>query len=100
MCEDHLQLPNIIWVGSGVHGEGSVRERVGTWRSWESSVQPHQLGSLGSKESAPRPSSPSVRPGSGSAALPWAVVWAWPPEPTGLTEPGYIRGETAPLPRP
>lgn len=99
MCEDHLQLPNIIWVGSGVHGEGSIRERVGTWRSWESPVQPHQLGSLGSKESA-SPTQFSLR-----AA--WLRLRG-PPMGSGVglasrthrPEPGYISGETAPLPRP
>lgn len=43
--------PTMVGVGSAVHGKGSIRERVGTWRSWESPVQPTSWG-LGLQESA------------------------------------------------
>lgn len=77
-------------------GKGASRREC-TWRSWESPVQPHQLGSLGSKEST----SPTQ--------FPLRAAWLrlrGPPMGSGVgpasrthrPEPAYIRGGCPPPP--
>ena len=100
MCEDHLQLPNIIWVGSGVHGEGSIRGRVGTWRK-----------KLGVTRAAPPAGELGLQGERFPTQFSFRAAWLGlrgPPMGSGVglasrthrPEPGYIRGETAPLPHP